>query len=273
MERLAGVTVSGDIDGNNRLLRKYVHQPDKPAKSEARSTKSETNSKHEWAMIETGAPTGPTVWDFEFASLGFVSSFEIRISDLSPSDGLGSVIALSDAAGEAAVLYEYSIYGQVASSDPNHPNPFLFTGREFDKETGLYYYRARYYNATIGRFLQTDPIGYGDGMNMYRYCGNSPLHFVDTMGLSPDPISIAVFDGGEDIGTKFAQAANDMDEYFDMNECSMGMTITAWIEQKLLELKDTLGSDWDHVAGIYFMDHSTGPVDSPIVTELSFGRE
>jgi RHS repeat-associated protein len=74
-------------------------------------------------------------------------------------DGLGSVIALTDSAGAVANLYEYSIFGEVSASDPNHPNRFLFTGREFDTETGLYYYRARYYNATIGRFLQTDPAG------------------------------------------------------------------------------------------------------------------
>jgi RHS repeat-associated protein len=46
-------------------------------------------------------------------------------------------------------------------------NPFLFTGREYDYETGLYYYRARYYNPEIGRFLQPDPVGYG---NMFKYC-------------------------------------------------------------------------------------------------------
>ena len=65
---------------------------------------------------------------------------------------------------------------------PSHPNRFMFTGREYDKETGLYYYRARYYNPQIGRFLQTDPVGYGDGMNSYRYCGNNPLSATDPSG-------------------------------------------------------------------------------------------
>jgi RHS repeat-associated protein len=58
----------------------------------------------------------------------------------------------------------------------------MFTGRRFDYETGLYYYRARYYNPYIGRFLQTDPIGYGDGINWYAYCGNNPLAFIDPSG-------------------------------------------------------------------------------------------
>jgi RHS repeat-associated protein len=55
----------------------------------------------------------------------------------------------------------------------------MFTGRQFDIETGLYYYRARYYNPYIGRFLQTDPVGYG-----YAYCGNNPLGRVDPSGLA-----------------------------------------------------------------------------------------
>jgi len=76
-------------------------------------------------------------------------------------DGLGSVVDLSDSDGDSCQSYEYSVYGQVAASDPNFiANPYMFTGRRFDIETGLYYYRARYYNPYIGRFLQTDPVGY-----------------------------------------------------------------------------------------------------------------
>ena len=96
-------------------------------------------------------------------------------------DGLGSVIALTDSSGSVVNLYEYSVYGEVSASDPNHPNRFLFTGREFDKDTGLYYYRARYYNPYIGRFLQTDPAG--DGMNPYAYCGNNAVGRIDPLGL------------------------------------------------------------------------------------------
>jgi len=62
-------------------------------------------------------------------------------------------------------------------------NRFMFTGREYDSETGLYYYRARYYSLKLGRFLQTDPIRYRGGLNLYTYCGNNPLHWVDPLGL------------------------------------------------------------------------------------------
>ena len=99
-------------------------------------------------------------------------------------DGLGSVVALSDSDGDSCQSYEYSAYGQVAASDPNFlANPYMFTGRRFDIETGLYYYRARYYNPHIGRFMQTDPIGYGDGINWYAYCGNNPVGRTDPSGL------------------------------------------------------------------------------------------
>jgi RHS repeat-associated protein len=101
-------------------------------------------------------------------------------------DGLGSVVALSNSNGDSCQSYEYSAYGQVAASDPNFlTNPYMFTGRRFDIETGLYYYRARYYNPHIGRFMQTDPVGYGDGINWYLYCRNNPLAFVDPSGLNP----------------------------------------------------------------------------------------
>ena len=60
-------------------------------------------------------------------------------------------------------------------------NPYMFTARRYDLETGLYYYRARYYNPYIGRFLQKDPAG--QGMNMYAYCGNNSLNCNDPSGL------------------------------------------------------------------------------------------
>ncbi|MBM4026107.1 MAG: hypothetical protein FJ280_11980, partial [Planctomycetes bacterium] len=98
-------------------------------------------------------------------------------------DALGSVVALTNTSGNTVQVYEYDVYGRVGATDASHPNRILFTGREFDKETGLYYYRARYYNPQIGRFLQTDPIGYAGGMNMYAYCGNNSLNWADPYGL------------------------------------------------------------------------------------------
>jgi RHS repeat-associated protein len=97
-------------------------------------------------------------------------------------DALGSVVALTNASGNTVEVYEYDVYGRVGATDESHPNRFMFTGREFDKETGLYYYRARCYNSSIGRFLQTDTIGYKDGLNLYAYCHNNPGNRTDPYG-------------------------------------------------------------------------------------------
>jgi RHS repeat-associated protein len=97
-------------------------------------------------------------------------------------DGLGSVVALSDTSGNIVERYEYDAFGEPNRvSDVN--NPYMFTGRRYDPEVGLYYYRARYYAHDIGRFLQTDPIGYDDGLNMYTALGNNPLRWTDPSGL------------------------------------------------------------------------------------------
>ncbi|MCP4401561.1 MAG: RHS repeat-associated core domain-containing protein [bacterium] len=65
-------------------------------------------------------------------------------------------------------------------------NPYLFTGRRYDPESGNYYYRARIYSPELGRFLQTDPLGYVDGLNLYAYVGNNPASWVDPLGLFLD---------------------------------------------------------------------------------------
>ena len=61
--------------------------------------------------------------------------------------------------------------------------PLRYTGREFDSETGLYYYRARYYDPTTGRFISEDPIGLRDGVDLYVYVHNGPTTSTDPQGL------------------------------------------------------------------------------------------
>jgi RHS repeat-associated protein len=99
-------------------------------------------------------------------------------------DGLSSVTDISSQAGAVVQHYAYSSFGQIESMlDSSFNQPYTFTARELDPETGLYFYRARYYEPSIGRFLQPDPIGLAAGPNAYTYAGNMPATFVDPLGL------------------------------------------------------------------------------------------
>lgn len=103
------------------------------------------------------------------------------------TDHLGTVRGIADAAGAAVAQVDYSSFGQVlAVSNSAAVDRFLFTGRELDGETGLYFYRARYYSAQLGRFPNQDPIGFNAGdNNLHRYVGNSPLGASDPHGYGP----------------------------------------------------------------------------------------
>jgi len=101
------------------------------------------------------------------------------------ADGLGSITGLSDATGTMVQTYGYDAFGNVTvSGSGNVAQPFMFTGREYDAETSMYFYRARYYDPTVGRFVTKDPIGFGGGdYNLYGYVGNNPINFSDPDGL------------------------------------------------------------------------------------------
>jgi RHS repeat-associated protein len=107
-------------------------------------------------------------------------------------DVLGSVVMLTDSNGAAYQSYSYDAWGKVTARDASGSviassaisAPWLFTGRRFDKESGLYHYRARTYSAELGRFLQMDPIKFDAGdPNIFRYCGNDPMNWTDPSGL------------------------------------------------------------------------------------------
>jgi RHS repeat-associated protein len=97
------------------------------------------------------------------------------------TDALGSVLAQTDDTQTSTSLYAYSPYGEVTQVGEND-NPLQYTGREND-DTGLYFYRARYYDPALKRFLTSDPIGLKGGTNLYAYVGGSPLRFADPSGL------------------------------------------------------------------------------------------
>ena len=100
------------------------------------------------------------------------------------ADHQGSVIRVTDSAGAVVNSYEYDAYGQRLTATEGVEIAFGYTGREYDAESGLMYYRARVYDPSSGRFLQTDPLGFAAGdANLYRYVGNNPVNFTDPSGL------------------------------------------------------------------------------------------
>jgi RHS repeat-associated protein len=95
------------------------------------------------------------------------------------ADGLGSVRKIYGEEGE----YRYAAYGTIVSQERDHLNTFSFTGREWDPDAGLYYYRARWYDPEIDRFISEDPIGFAGGLNSYIYSRNDPINWTDPYGF------------------------------------------------------------------------------------------
>jgi len=99
----------------------------------------------------------------------------------------GDVVQLVNTMGFATMNYQYDAFGNEMGSVSNDANPFRYCGEYYDKETGTLYLRARNYDASIGRFTQQDDWWYADPndplrLNLYTYCGNNPVMYVDPDG-------------------------------------------------------------------------------------------
>jgi len=133
-------------------------------------------------------------------------------------DGLGSTTAVTDSDGNMVERYRYSAFGQIsvlnADFTPKLGNtpviPETYTGREWDAEAGLYFYRARYYSPTMGRFISQDPIGLKAGQNYYAYCANNPLNATDPSGQFIWVIVGAAIGGGVDLGLQLWHNGGDI---------------------------------------------------------------
>jgi RHS repeat-associated protein len=105
-------------------------------------------------------------------------------------DSNWNVVAIADVRGAVNERYAYAAYGEPSLLDASYgPRAVseccwdtLFTGRQYDRETGFYYYRNRFYSAELGRFVSRDPVQYKGGINLYAYAGSNPLNMVDPGG-------------------------------------------------------------------------------------------
>ena len=124
--------------------------------------------------------------------IGLIEEFSNSFNYFYHSDGLGSIIALSNTSGRPAAAYIYDVWGNALlsiSDDVGTKNKFRFTGEALDPETQLYYLRARYYDASIGRFGEKDALM--NSANRFSYSLNNPVRFIDPTGLSAADTTVA----------------------------------------------------------------------------------
>jgi len=144
-----------EVDGEGRDLAEYVYYPGVDAPHSMRRRDSAGNWKTYYYLTE------------------------------SP----GHVVGLIDENGQVVKEYAYRPFGEITETTPQGvapvENPLTFTAREWDADVELYFYRARYYDPVLQRFISEDPIGLAGGINPYLYVGNDPINARDPSGLAP----------------------------------------------------------------------------------------
>lgn len=139
----AGTQLMAEYDGTGTLVRRYVHGVGVDAP----------------LVRYNGAGTAAKTWLY--------------------ADALGSIVAEADGTGTAGATYAYGPFGEPSAASGNR---FGYTGQFYLGDLGLSYYKARFYSPSLGRFLQTDPVGTVDGLNQYAYVGNNPVNRTDPSG-------------------------------------------------------------------------------------------
>ncbi|WP_418646900.1 RHS repeat-associated core domain-containing protein [Thauera butanivorans] len=163
-----GVDLVAEYDSAGTVLRRYVHGP----------------GVDEALVWYEGTATTDKTWLY--------------------ADHLGSIVAAANSGGTNTAIYRYGPYGE---PDTTTGVRFRYTGQQYLGGLNLYYYKARFYSPTLGRFLQTDPIGTRDDLNLYAYVGNNPVNFNDPTGLVAAEVKMLLCGVSCDVASFFPKDA------------------------------------------------------------------
>lgn len=183
----------------------------------------------------------------------------------------GSTVLLTSASGEKVAAYAYDVFGVLADSDEDGPQPFRYLGRYgiMDDGNGLYHARARYFSPHLGRFISQDPLwghdASGQSLNRYVYAINNALRYHDPLGLSAQEVNASKRDAPkrEPLVQFLMRAAEEcMSVYAFIERCRVEIPKRVSLEENLqFALTTADASSLDKLSSFYYLVRNNGPWD------------